>query len=273
MSYRKKHIKSRIRRLKPKKPFYKKLVFLVPVLILTISTISYFTFFYSKFQVSSIVILGNNKVEKEDIEKIAKDNINKKFLKLGNWSLISKSIFLANSKTITDDILNKIPQIEIVKASKKFPSTIQLEVKEREPSAVFCNSSEEECFYLDKNGIAFERIWGNAYGDITLVKNFEDKKISFGETVIEENIIRLILKIKSDLDNKFGIKATKSIISNPSRLDVYTSENWQIYFSLDSDTDLEVAKMNILLKDEISKDQRKTLQYIDLRFKDRAYYK
>jgi hypothetical protein len=42
---------------------------------------------------------------------------------------------------------------------------------------------------------------------------------------------------------------------------------------LDSDLDLQITKLNLLLKNEVSESARKTLQYIDLRFKDRAYYK
>jgi hypothetical protein len=59
------------------------------------------------------------------------------------------------------------------------------------------------------------------------------------------------------------------------RLDIKTNENWQIYFDLNSmsDTDLKIAKLNLLLNGEITPEIRKNLQYIDLRFKDRAYYK
>ena len=62
------------------------------------------------------------------------------------------------------------------------------------------------------------------------------------------------------------------MISTPFRLNIETSENWEIYFNLDSETDLQIAKMNLLLKDEIPVSVRKTLQYINLRF-NRAYYK
>ena len=94
-----------------------------------------------------------------------------------------------------------------------------------------------------------------------------------GEKVVEKNIMDIINNVKRSLKDNFQIDVKEAIISNPSRLNIETSENWQIYLNTDLESDLQIVKMNLLLRDEIPASGRKGLQYIDLRFKDRAYYK
>lgn len=274
MSYRKKHIKRRVRLLKPKKSLFKKPLFWWFVLFLfVVLSIFYFFVFYPKFQITEIIISGNEKVLTQDIEKIVKENIDRKIFVLAGLKITSKSIFLTGPKIISKALLNGFSQIESVKVSKKFPQTITLQVKERTPFAVFCQTDDKKCFYIDENGIIF-KILEKIPENISIVRQLiEDKEVFTGERVVEKNIIDIISKIKRNLKDNFQIDVKSAMISTPFRLNIETSENWQIYFNLESETDLQIAKMNLLLKDEISVSARKTLQYIDLRFKDRAYYK
>lgn len=265
MKHRKRHIKNKVHSLKKKKLILKRPIFWIIILFLIITfSLVYIFIFFSKFQVNSIIILGNNNVQSEVLQNIAWDNINKN---------ISKSIFLAGPKTISEDILKKFNQIETVKSAKKFPQTIIVEIKERVIFAVFCQTDDKKCFYIDGNGIIFKAL-DQIPENITTIKQLtEYKEVYSGQKVIEKNIMDMISEIKKNLKDNFQVDINSVIISTPSRLDIKTSEGWQIYFNLDPEFDLQIAKMNALLKDEISIDVRKTLQYIDLRFKDRAYYK
>ena len=173
----------------------------------------------------------------------------------------------------SQDILDKFPQIESVKVSKRFPRTIILEVKERSPFAVFCRTDGGKCFRMDENGTVFEEL-GQAPENVFIVRQLmENEEISVGQKVVEKNIMDIISKVKKNLGDNFQIDIREAAVLTPYRLNMETAENWQIYFNIDSEIDLQIAKMNLLLKDEISLNIRKTLQYIDLRFRDKAYYK
>ena len=78
-----------------------------------------------------------------------------------------------------------------------------------------------------------------------------------------------------DLRDKFKINLREAMITTPIRLDMQTSENWNIYMDVgpDSNTDMQLTKLNLLLSGDITPETRKNLEYVDLRFKDRAYYK
>ena len=93
-----------------------------------------------------------------------------------------------------------------------------------------------------------------------------------GQTKPSKEIISEILKIQKQLQDKFKINTEEFILSDNQRLDVKTSENWEVYFDLSTDISLSLVQLNLLLEKEISLEQRKNLKYIDLRF-SRAYYK
>lgn len=264
MKHRRHHVKKKVHRLKPKKSIFKRPIFWFIFLFLILLLFFYILIFYSKFQVDSVIISGNNNVQKEVLQGVVWDNINKN---------LSKSIFLTGSKIISKDILNRFPEIESVEVSKKFPKIITIQVKERTPFAVFCQTDDKKCFYIDRNGVIFEILEQIPENTSIIRQLIYDKEVFVGERVVEKNIIDMISNIKISLKDNFQIDVKSAMITTPFRLNIETSENWQIYFNLDSETDLQIAKMNLLLKDEIPIEIRKTLQYVDLRFKARAYYK
>ncbi len=258
-------------------------VFWFALLFLTLASAAlYFFVFYPDIQVADIIISGNKKTQSGLIKNAVLENINKEFLSVGGWTLKSESIFLVDADALNKEILSKFPLIENLKIDKSLPHTLILGITERKPVAVFCpfmdaltNENQGRCFLIDQNGIIFESISAPVQ-DMAIVRQLIEKGSVFsGEKAVDENIMAAISKINKSLKDNFKINVKDALITSPVRLDIITSENWQIYFNLDKgfNIDLQVAKLNLLLKDEILPEIRQNLQYIDLRFKDRAYYK
>ncbi len=261
MSYRHKHIKPKIRSLKKKKRLIQRPWFWIVLLVLiVIGSIFYFVFLFPKFQITKINILGNEQIQAKDIEYVVWQDLSK--------NIFSKSIFTIDSKRLIKDILNKFPGIEDIKVEKKWPQDIILKIKERQVFASFCEN--DNCFSIDNSGVIFEKLEGNSQNMI-LRKELGGKEIFLGEKIVEKNIIDIISKVENDLKNNFQINIKEVLVSN--FLIFKTSENWQIYFDPSSDINLQITKMNILLKDEIPATARKNIQYMYLQYKDRAYYK
>ena len=266
MSYRKKHIKSKIHKIKPKRSVLKMPIFWIFILFLIIvSTAAYFSLFYSGFYIQNIIISGNEKIQTQDIENLVLDNINKK---------MTKSIFLTNPLELQKLISDAFPIIESVTVEKKFPQSMSLKIEERKPVAVFCQPDQNgKCFFIDKNGVIFEELQGIPQNMTVIKQLLNNGEVFTGKNIVGKNIMDLISKVETSLRDNFQINITEALVSDPIRLDIKTSENWQIYFNLNSNTDLQIIKLNSLLNDEISKASRAGLQYIDLRFGDKAYYK
>ena len=279
MSYRKKHIKSRIHKVKPRKSILRRPWFWIILLCLTIIfSAAYFFLFYSGTQIKNIVISGNQKVASKDIEDLVSNNINNKILGIGGFEVNSKSIFIVNSDKLQKEILHKFPIIESVKIEKKLMQALNVEVNERTSVAVFCPPTNDEhsenagCYFIDINGIIFESV-NEMPSDMVIVRQeTNDIQISVGEQVVQPEVMSLISKVGKSLKDNFQINLKTATIISPTRLDIETQENWQAYFGLGADYDinLQITKLNLLLSDGISPDARKNLRYIDLRPKDRA---
>lgn len=274
MPYRKKHIKNKIYKIKPKKSILKKMWFWLLILFaVLVLSISYFILFYPKFQVKNIVISGNEKVNAQDLQKLVLENINTGLVKFWNIDVSSKSIFLVNTDKLNKEILRKLPIIEKLQINRKLPETVLLGIEERKPVGIFCPpSGENNCFLVDQNGIIYELLTAVPSNIIIVRQAGNNNPLSAGEKALAQNISDAISKIQKNLKDNFQIDLREAFVTSPIRLNITTKENWQIYFDVSSsaDIDLQITKLNLLLKNEISKDDIKNLRYIDLRPKDRA---
>ena len=274
MSYRKKHVRNKINKNKPKKSIFKMPIFWFFLLSLIVFSAGiYFCLFFSKIQIKNITISGNQKVNLQELEKIIDNSVKKNFINFKELKISSNSFFLTNTKNIQHEILNYSPVIKKVTVSKKFPESLNVLIEERKRIAIFCQN--EKCFNIDDTGIIFEN---SIYPTENIFIVRQAKNIDYlnlGTNVISENLIKTITEIEKSLKNNFQINLIEALIINSIRMDIKTEEGWQIYFDTteDSNINLQLTKLNLLLKDEITPDIRQNLEYIDLRFKDRAYYK
>jgi len=280
MSYRKSHVKNKIHRTRPKESIFKKLWFWVLILILIcIALVFYFSLFWSGIQVKNITVSGNNKITTQELQSIISTDSNTGLLKLWNFQIFSRSILLINTDKINKEILQKFPLIEKVSLNKNFPQTLTLGVTERTPVGVYCppqsSNQQNNCFLIDSNGVIFAPI-GMPQSDYVIVRQeMENGNLYTGEGVVGPDVIGNILKIQKDLQDNFQINAKEALVTTPIRMNITTGEGWQIYFNIQGDPDInsQLTKLNLLLNGDITPTVRKTLQYIDLRFQDRAFYK
>ncbi|MBX4201236.1 FtsQ-type POTRA domain-containing protein [Candidatus Parcubacteria bacterium] len=266
MSYRRKQINHKIRGLRKKKKFFQQPLFWVALLLAVAGTgVVYFVFFLPSFQISSIQVSGNQRIQSEEIESLAWNNINKSLL-----GLPYRSLLLASTANISKDILQSFAMVETATVKKKMPNGITVTIKERKPYAVFC-SHDNNCFSLDENGIIFGEPRDVGQEDFVVQKSKESGGVKAGDRVIDKSIMDGVVKIQRNFDNDLKIAVNRVNISDT--LVFTTREGWKAYFDPVQNIQLQITKMDILLKDQISEKARQNLQYIYLQYKDRAYYK
>lgn len=269
-------IRRKPHRIKTRQSIFKAKGFWYTIFVLIlVLVISYFVIFFDKVQIKNISISGNNKALTNQIESLVLQEINKKIL-----FLQSKSIFLVDASAVRNKILNYLPVVYDAKVTRKFFNGLSIVIKEREPQAIFCQSidpsapagKKESCFFIDNIGVASEIIDIIPDGFV-IVRLYDNKEVVLGKQVVDEKTIGYILKVKKNLNDKYGVIVDSANIASDIRLNIITTEGWEVYFNLSADMDLQISKLILLLEKEISKDSREQLKYVDLRFKDRAYYK
>lgn len=269
MSYRSKHIKNKIHKIKPKKPLYKKAWFWILIAsgILLLACL-YFALFFQWIWVKDINVSGNQKVSTDALQSLAMQSATTGLVDVWPIKISSRSILLANTGKIKQEILSKFPIIEKLNIKRKLPQTIELGITERKPVGVYC---QQDCFLIDQNGVIFEPAQANA-GSLIITSVLKNENNYVGEPVIQKNVVEAIAKIQKSLTENFQIDLAEAMVTSPIRLDIRTKEGWKIYFNIDQNADIpsQITRLNLLLSDELSKDKRAGLKYVDMRTQDRA---
>lgn len=229
-------------RIKRRKPILRSPVLKLTILVLgVIIGMSYFLFFSGFFQVKKIIITGDKIISEDDVPR--------------------QNIFLIDVPVIEKDILDRFPQIASIEVRKSFPDTLNILITKRLPQALWCEN--EKCFYIDNNAVVF--------GEPVDAMNNLVKVIGEKELLSEEKMSQ-ILKIKKELKDGSLATTTQALIVSDERLNIKTSEGWEIYFNLKGDLGWQMQELKLVLEKQITPEKRKNLEYVDLRF-SRVYYK
>ena len=232
-SFRKPH------RIKKKRSIFKSWLFWLLVFILIIVSIIFYYLFFSKtFQIKEIVIIGQEKISKNQIKEIVP----------------KENIFLIDISKIKTNILENFLPIANVNVRREFPDKLNITITERVAVGIWCE--QENCFLIDKDGIIFK----SALPETNLIEIFSEKEL------LKKEKIEQILKIQQELNRK-EIQIKEAKIVSEERLNIKTTENWEIYFNLmRDDLSKQIFNLGIVMREKISVERRKNLQYIDLRF-------
>ncbi|OJI06486.1 hypothetical protein BK004_03375 [bacterium CG10_46_32] len=136
----------------------------------------------------------------------------------------------------------------------------------------------ESLYYLDVNGIVVSQL-----PPATDVENLpvieiiraNQSDVNPGDIILSREIVELIFSLYERL-----LVSNKSIVITyvsydpgiPQELLFMTTEGWQTFLSTQIPLETQIQKLELALQEKI-KDGRSNLQYIDLRVKDRVYFK
>ena len=240
--------------------FQNRFFWLFLFILILIFGLSYLFIFSKAFRIKEIKILNSDDSLKLKVEEVIKNEI-------------GKNIFLVNLKEINKEILSQFPEIAELNLKRKFPRTLSIQIEKREPVGIWCYQSYNKCFFINREGIIFKEIEKELIEEGVIILSLKEREVlALGKEILVPQILELILKIEKDLRENLKIEIEDFTIVSEKRLNLRTNENWEIYFNLEKDTRLELTKLKVLLEKEISPEERRNLEYIDLRF-EKIFYK
>ncbi len=229
----------------------------------------FFSLFYTKsLRVREIRFTGTETLSREELREEIQKLISRRY-----FYALPKDHILFLPKGEIEALLSNRYRIQEFKLKRKFPNILSIEIKERKPWAIWCRQEGEElrnCGVADRSGFVFAAspaFSGNAVLKIIdqsanemIGKNFapaEDvAKIAF---LIEKAEERLDEQITSVLPQEGGV------------YHLIMEEGW--YLIVDDGIKEEKAFENLLLALGKIGDRRAELEYIDLRFSNKVFYK
>jgi len=238
-----------------------------------IGAIIYSLFFAGFLSVNQIKITGLSQLDEKNILNVINLEIGGKYLML----IEKNNLILINSSSMENSLKKKFIKIESVKMTKKFPSTLLINIKERESSLIAC--SNEECYLIDWRGMAYSKLDYSlpevSENRLAILRDLSNKAVNVGEVIFTVNYLEYISKIGEKIKSEIDIEMEKGY-ETPSRVSAdirgTTKEGWRIFFNGNISLQKEIDMLRIVLGEKIG-DKRQDLEYIDLRSENKVYYK
>lgn len=239
--------------------------------------------------ISNIEISGNQVIDTTAIKGVIEQETTGKYL----WLFPKTNIFFYPENSIKNILQDKFKRLQNINLSIKNNKTLEVSVSERTAKYLWCGNtppttptSVTNCYFMDDNGYIFDQapyfsgeVYFKFYGlPVQTGLNNNDPS---GSYYSQQNFQQLV-SFKDMLIN-FGLKPASIYITNDGNVDVFLSglssstTGPEIEFSINSDfqnvaENLEAALTTEPLQTEF-KTKYSTLQYIDLRFGNKVYFK
>ena len=238
-----------------------------------------------RLQIRNITLRGIKTLD----ERAVRDEISARLTGARFYVLPRSSFFLADTAAIASGLKHDFSRIRDVTAVKNFPDKLDISVTERIFWGVFCDGLAVSstpacphtqclgvgaCVYIDPEAIAYEHapepqgklilsIRSDAVGDIALGASALDPAV-MGE------IRNLAERIPAETGSALAGFELHSRV--PSEIRAVAGEGFTMIFKREDDYTATLRVLKRVLDGEI-KEKRGRLNYIDLRFGNKVFYK
>ena len=245
-----------------------------------------FIFSYADiFQITSVEVTGTERIKPAEVESLIFDQANKKkYLVFKQGSIFFFSKHQAR-KAIEDNFL-----LDQAKIKKSYFKTIKVEITEKQSGIAWVSNNDPH--YLDLDGIALREIeLGGGFiveeggantdvirselssGDFPVVYDLSNGQVQIGQLVTTEELVNFVLSLFDELSLVADFEISHFNIERPFSREValVTKEGWEARFKIDEDPSTQGGILMQILQQKIR--DRENLEYIDLRFGEKVFYK
>lgn len=246
----------------------RRLICLVLAVAVAVVVIGIFMF-SDKFQVKRIIVVGNDSVSDERVEEqidLDKDGT--------VWGIFPRSnIFFFSTERATARLMEEIVQIRQVKVTRQMPDVLKVYIEEREPALVWMTGDQR--YYLDLEGVISKEIHGELEFSLPTMRDESNREVQTKEKLVSKDFVDFAASLARTFQSETGLEyeelSTPAPISREIR--VRTKMGWYIYFTSERTLESQYQKLLLILNKELKKGRMEKLEYVDLRIKDKIFYK
>lgn len=250
-------------------------------LFVLLCVLFFFTVRIQSLQISDISIRGFETLREEDLANALSSILSDSFA----HGLIPNSfIFFTPVQKISIQIKELFPSIAHAHMQTKFPNTLIVTITEHQLFGVLCNDTDSKdtpnqnqrermCAYIDTEGVAYQKA-PETQGFLILKISLDTPTITIGQQVIDRTVIQHIAQFNKTLPQIIGSPIINYHIQRPAshELAIITERGFSLLVKDDADVDATLYTLKTLLEKEIGS-KRRNLDYIDLRFGNKVFYK
>lgn len=250
------------------------LIVICAVVIIILAGVFVWQTHNTRFAVQSVTVEGAHSVSSDMLQKFA-DSI----IQDGRFHILGRnSIMLYPSHEVAQAILATYPRIQ--KADVHVDSweqrSVRITVAERTVYAQWCASLHDEtCFFIDNTGFVFEQAQKDdtlltLYGNVVPHLNYSDVAPLWG--TVEPEYFNALFSLTSELQDFSFIPQSITVEEHDAVVQLRNS--FTIHADLRADALKTVnALVSVLDQKDLSQVPTNAIEYIDLRFGERIFYK
>lgn len=220
-----------------------------------------------KYSISTVAVAGAKDVPSRLVKAYVETQLDD-----GGYTLLSrKNIFLYPKNSIAKSIADNFPRIRTVEISREsfLSQTIKVAVEERNPFALWCGGAAE-CYLMDDTGFIFAE--SPATSTLGLVFHGDIAGVApVGRTFLPKHFADVLQLFKSL--REAGFAPTGATAEDGEDLSVSFSEGFVLRATSGSDALALVRNLQLALSADPLRGKVNKLEYVDLRFGNRVYYK
>lgn len=218
---------------------------------------------------------GINGVSAKGASRVGENNliaVSKEYLKQEKFLFLTQANALFfDSDDMAEHLKKKFAPIEEVLIKRDFfKRGIRIEISERKAWAVWCRDS---CFYLDNQGVLFQEA-PRLFGELILkITDERPNDFHLSDQILNGEFFNSFETFVREIGEAHGVTVININITPDRSFWLETTGGWKIL--IDAETDFGRAKENLkLFADSAAlKEKLGELDYIDLRFPDKGFYK
>jgi len=252
-----------IQKQEKRKKKAKKLVLLIIAVI--IAAVFYFIFFSYYFQIQQAEVVGLKNVKQENIDQIVNEyRFGKKF------GIFSKNNYWFFNKNDLKDKISKNYKFENLEIEKQLPNLALIKIKEKKAQLAWLTNNL--CYHLDTTGLAIEFCEGE--DNYLRIKDMTDQPIEIGDAPLSEDeldyFIELMYQVNRIGQEQFFVEGMEKTDNN---IEIKTNTNFKIFVNQSLGVEEQLARLEFLLSQNEIRNNLVNIEYFDLRFGEKVYYK
>lgn len=225
-------------------------------------------FYVKSLRVREIRFIGAETLSRQELALEIKKLISKRYFYL----LPKDHILFLPKNEIANSLANKY-RIQEFSLARKFPNILEIEIKERTPWAVWCHKEGEElknCGVADRSGFVFTA--SPALSGSAVLKIIDESNSGMiGKHFAASADVAKIAFVIEKAEERLGEQITSVVPQAGGLYHLFMEEGW--YVIIDGGIKEEKSFENMLLALDKIGERKVDLEYIDLRFSNKVFYK
>jgi len=226
----------------------------------------------SQLRLKNIEVRGAALLSSDDIQKEVRNETS-------GWALYvfpKDNFLIISSSKIEQDLRRRFPQASGIAVSRKFPATLAVSVSERIFWGVYCEaggtrSPTGPCFYIDTRGVAYDRLSG--WRGLLIPVIYSPAGATLGSVAVDTAVLEFFGKAKQSLAAiNADLLSVAWSTSTPADIRLNVDEGWYALVTSSRPVEEWLGVLKTLLEKEVG-DKRGQLDYVDLRFGNKVFYK